>query len=164
MQLTAIVHQDRVCIDESAESKTAALLKVSQLLCQNQTDLDVQNIFDSFWRRDSLGSTSIGHGIIIPHIRSASIQDTLACFLKLEHPIDFGAEDKQPIDLVFGLIAPEDNPEQHLEVLKHIAKLFNQPEARQACRNANDSSELYRALTNEAYGHVTPKPLEPVEA
>ncbi|GGI86360.1 PTS sugar transporter subunit IIA [Legionella impletisoli] len=149
MSFRTFLDPNRICIDSAAQSKTAVLLKISQLLSQTHPDLEVESLFDAFWRRDSLGSTAIGHGIIIPHIRSALINHTLGCFIKLQHPVDFGAEDKQPIDLVFGLIGPQENPKEHLQILKSIIKHVSKTEFRQACRLAKDNETLQRIFYQE---------------
>ena len=67
--------------------------------------------------RESLGSTAIGDGIAIPHVRHPIVLQTLhptltLCFL--EHPIDFGAEDGRPVDILFTLASPTVRTHQHL--------------------------------------------------
>ncbi|KTD23177.1 PTS sugar transporter subunit IIA [Legionella londiniensis] len=141
-----LFHRKNICLDEASQSKTAVLLKISQLIHQNNPKLSIESLFDAFWKRETLGSTAIGHGIIIPHIRSQAAEETQACFLKLKTPIDFGAEDKQPIDLVIGLVVPQTNTTQHLALLNGICQEFGKPSLRNACRAANDEEELFRLL------------------
>src|SRR3546814_2919711 len=47
--------------------------------------------------RESLGSTAIGHGVAIPHARSNAFSAARGAFLRLEHPVDFGARDHAPV-------------------------------------------------------------------
>lgn len=137
---------DNVSVDETAESKTAVLLAVSHLLSRNNPTLEAEKLFDTFWERESLGSTTIGRGILLPHIRSEHITKTSACFIKLVHPVDFDALDKQPIDLVIGLVTPEAQTDHHLQVLSTIVRQCNQPKFRQACRQANRVEALLHAI------------------
>lgn len=67
--------------------------------------------------RESLGSTAIGDGIAIPHARHPIVFHTLPpavtlCFL--DHPIDFGAEDDRPVDILFTLVSHTVPTHQHL--------------------------------------------------
>ena len=67
--------------------------------------------------RESLGSTAIGDGIAIPHVRHPIVLNILhpaatLCFL--EHPIDFGADDGRPVDILFTLVSPTVRAHQHL--------------------------------------------------
>ncbi len=133
---------DSICIDSTARSKTAVFLKISKLLCQNNPQLDVEMLFDAYWKRETLGSTTIGHGILIPHIRTDAIRKIGGCLLKLQHPVDFGAEDKQPVDIVLGLVVASEQVDEHLQTLAKIIKQFNNPQFRNACRNATDHAEL----------------------
>jgi len=141
------LHPGNISINTTAHSKTAVLLKVSQLLNLNYPELLVNVLFDAFLKRENMGSTAIGHGIIIPHIRSDFISKTCACVLKLQSPVDFGAMDKQPVDLVLALVVPQHEADQHLQTLSDIIIQFSPPEFRHACRRVNNSGELYKLLT-----------------
>lgn len=150
MQLCQVIHPNCVFIDSASQSKTAVLLKISQLLGQVYPELDVEELFDAYWKRESLGSTAIGQGITIPHIRSDAIKEPKACVIRLLHPIDFGAEDKQPVDLVIGLIVPQEQINQHLQLLAAIIKQFNQASFRELCRQTTCPDHLYKLLHEES--------------
>ncbi len=135
-----------VSIDSTAQSKTAVFLKVSQTLHKTHPQLSVETLFAAYWKRESLGSTTIGHGILIPHIRTDLILEPSGCFIKLKNPVDFGADDKQPIDLVVALIVPKHQHEQHLQRLHQIIEHFSHPTFRKACRNATTCDDIYDVL------------------
>lgn len=142
------IGKDRIIIDNSSRSKTAVLYKISQLINQFVPQLDVNFLFDAYWRRETLGSTGIGHGVIIPHIRSEHVFRITGCFLKLEHPVDFGTVDKQDVDLVIGLIVPQQQVRQHLNTLAYISEQFSNPLLRKACREALSIEVLYDCLNS----------------
>ena len=150
MQFNDFLSKDNIFIDPNAQTKTAVLLKISQLLSKNQPLLDTETLFDAYWKRESLGSTTIGHGIIIPHIRTELTSKAMGCFLKLHHPVDFGAEDKQPIDLVLALLVPQDQTDQHLKMLSLITQQFSDPSFRIACRLAKNRDEIYQLFIQES--------------
>ncbi|MCP0914059.1 MULTISPECIES: PTS sugar transporter subunit IIA [Legionella] len=138
-----------ICIDATAKSKTAVLLKISQILSDAHPELNMEALFDAYWKRESLGSTTIGHGVMIPHIRSEVIQTMCSCLLKLQHPVDFGATDKQPVDIVLALVVPQHQIQEHLQILNQITKQFSIPAFRAACRKATECSTLYSLLTED---------------
>lgn len=146
MQLCQVIHPHCVHIDASSQSKTAMLLKISQLLNYVYPELDIQELFDAYWKRESLGSTAIGQGVAIPHIRSTKITTPKACLIRLLNPIDFGAEDKQPVDLAIGLIVPQEQTNQHLQLLNAIVTQFNQASFRRLCRQTTCSESLYELI------------------
>ena len=67
--------------------------------------------------REALGSTGIGDGIAIPHVRNPIVLHVSRpmislCFL--EQPIEFGAIDGQPVYALFSLISPTVRGHLHL--------------------------------------------------
>jgi PTS system nitrogen regulatory IIA component len=72
--------------------------------------------------REALGSTAIGEGIAIPHVRRPILLSTSSpavslCFL--EKPVDFGAFDGQPVYAIFLLISP--TARVHLHLLSRLS-------------------------------------------
>lgn len=136
-------------IDNTAQSKTAVLLKISQIMHRQNPALSVETLFDAYWARESLGSTAIGYGVLVPHIRHDKISVISGCFLRLQHPVDFGAVDQQPIDLVLGLLVPQNQMSQHLNALAFITEQFNLSSLRKACRQAKNTQELAACFYEE---------------
>ena len=128
--------------DHMSWCKKRALEYLSELLSHEQTALESEELFSAFLERERLGSTAIGHGVAIPHIRSDKINKPLAALLHLSESIDFGNND-EPVDLVLGLIVPTEDPEQHLGVLAEIARQFSVADFRQQLRQASDNQSLH---------------------
>jgi nitrogen PTS system EIIA component len=73
------------------------------------TDVDRTFLYEMLIARESLGSTAIGDSIAIPHVRHPIVLHLshpaiTLCFL--DHPIDFGAPDGLPVDILFMLASP----------------------------------------------------------
>jgi nitrogen PTS system EIIA component len=71
--------------------------------------------------RESLGSTGIGDGIAIPHVRNPIVMHVprptvTLCFL--EHPIDFDAIDSKPVGTLFTIVSPA--VRAHLHILSRL--------------------------------------------
>ena len=83
---------------------------------------DRESIAQLLLAREALGSTAIGEGIAIPHVRRPILLNTSSpaialCFL--EKPVDFGAFDGQPIFAIFLLISP--TARMHLHLLSRLS-------------------------------------------
>ncbi|KTC86132.1 MULTISPECIES: PTS sugar transporter subunit IIA [Legionella] len=146
MHISQLINVNTVYIDSISQSKMAVLLKLSQLVSQNHPHLNPQELFDAYWKRECLGSTAIGQGVAIPHIRTAALIKPQGCVIRLLNPVDFGAEDKQPIDLIIGLLVPQEQVDQHLKILAAIIKQFSISSFREACRRINEQEEFYNLL------------------
>lgn len=120
-----------------------------ELICEiagEKTGIDTQCIFDNMLAREKLGSTGIGSGIAIPHSRISGLTSAVAVLIQLKEPIAFDAIDKQPVDLLFALIVPEDEAKKHLKTLSAMAeKLNNKPLCRRL-RRAQSDEELYNIM------------------
>lgn len=150
MSFYNLLNINNIYIDDTSKSKSSALLTVSKLMYRCNHFLNEQELFNAYWEREKLGSTAIGQGILIPHICLDKITTTHACFIKLNNPVNFDADDKQPIDLIFGLVSAANNPDNHLQILSEIVTKFNNKKLVTNCRIANTIEELYHALTKES--------------
>lgn len=99
--------------------------------------------------REAVGSTGIGHGVAIPHCRSSACREPRAAFLRLSSPVDFSARDGEPVDLVFAMASPEDQPQLHLETLSELAGHFALPGFRDSMRGAPDIAALRQLLLGD---------------
>ena len=104
---------------ESALKEVIARLKLPPYL-------DPDYLLQTLLAREALGSTALGNGIAIPHVRNPIVGQTLEpaislCFLK--NPIDFDAVDGKPVMILFTLITP--NITTHLHMLSKLAFLLH---------------------------------------
>ena len=76
---------------------------------------------DALQERESLGPTGVGHGVALPHARLPDLTEVVGVFIRLEQPIDFDAVDRQPVDLIFALFAPDPGVD-HLKALALVSR------------------------------------------
>ena len=100
-------------------------------------------LFHNLVAHERLGSTGIGEGVAIPHCRVSGFNRIHGCLIKLEDPVDFGALDDQPVDLIFALIVPEEQNDEHLATLARIASIMQNDQSRQSLRQCNNNEELF---------------------
>ena len=113
-----------VVADLAADGKRSLLEQVGALF-ENSTRLPRAKVVDSLLAREKLGSTAMGHGIAIPHVRNPVILHitrpaVTICFLK--QPIDFQAIDGQP---VHKRLEANGTSEARASIAAHITELAN---------------------------------------
>jgi len=150
MQLSDFLSPERVVCDSEASSKKRALELLSELLAADQQNASSTDIFESLISRERLGGTGIGYGVAIPHGRLKNCDHATAAFVQLKQPIDFDAIDKEPVDLLFALIVPEESSEDHLKLLAMLAGMFNDDEFRQQARQCHSSEEMHRLFSDQS--------------
>ena len=110
--------------------------------------LSDMQILDALISRERLGSTGLGHGVGLPHSRLASIDEPIAAVVTLAEGVDYEAADGQRVDLVLGLLVPEDCNEEHLQILAQLARRFSDDNLRESLRGFTDPDRLYQHLAH----------------
>lgn len=146
MKLAEILTPGRIRMDSGATSKKRVLESASELLAASDDSLSPRAVFDCLLAREKLGSTGLGHGVAIPHGRLAGLDKTIGVFIKVPTGIDFDAPDKEPVDLIFALLVPEESTEEHLDVLSKIAKAFDSAQFRKALRDEASSEKAHELI------------------
>jgi len=129
-------------------SKKRVLENISELLCEQLgTDQEQsEKLFNNFLSRERLGSTGIGTGVAIPHCRSSAAKKIYGCLTRLASPVDFDAVDDQPVHLVFALVVPEEQNDEHLSTLAGIAQVMQSDTSRQMLRECSSNQELFDSM------------------
>ncbi len=140
------IKPEAVAIVDAAD-KHAILQRLSQAFAVSY-GLDREQVLDALEDRERLGSTGFGRGVAIPHARIAGLQRPVAALLKLPQPVDFASADGLPVDLVFGLLSPENSGAAHLHALAAISRLMRDERVHEALSDAPDAEALYGLLTN----------------
>lgn len=130
----------------AGKDKTLVLKSVVQLLPLPQ-NVEREFLLSALLTREALGSTGIGRGIAIPHVRNPIILNVkkpsvTLCFL--EQPIDFGAPDGIPVRVLFVLIS--NTVRTHLHLLSKLAFVLNQEFVRQTLTQETPASEIIKAF------------------
>ncbi len=146
MELSTILQPEcTTCATPGSKKKVLEL--ISDLAAAQYPPLSSQEIFESLLAREKMGSTGIGNGIAIPHGRLTSITEPLAVLVKCVEPIAFDAIDKQPVDILFALLVPAEQCEQHLSTLAAMAEKLNDKSIIKQLRKTEDEAELYQVIT-----------------
>ena len=146
MDLTEILRPDAVKAVSAVGSKKRLFQELGEIALSTY-GLSAGNVCTALQERETLGPTGVGNGIALPHARLASVTQVLGVFVRLEKPIDFEAVDRQPVDLVFALLAPEDAGVDHLKALALVSRTMRNSDLCSKLRANADASTLHTLLT-----------------
>ena len=141
-RLAAILPATQVLVDVKATSKKRAFEEAG-LLFEQLHNFSRAIITDSLFARERLGSTSLGHGVAIPHGRVKGLTPPMAALFRLAKPIVFDAPDEQPVGLLIFLLVPEAATQKHLEILAEIAEMLSDQDLRTRLMNTHDAADLH---------------------
>ncbi len=146
MQLADLLRSDAVRVLGGCSSKKRLFHDLGAV-AESAYGLDPTTVIDALIEREGLGPTGVGHGIALPHARLKEIDSVLGVFLRLEKPLNFDSVDRQPVDLVFALLAPEEAGVEHLKALALVSRTMRNEDICNKLRvNANPAT-LHTLLT-----------------
>jgi len=110
-------------------------------------EVDREFLFQVLLARENLGSTGIGGGIAIPHVRNPVVLHVnkpmiTLCFL--EHPINFEALDGAPVTTLFAMISP--TVKAHLHMLSRLRFALQDADFKAALKRQASRNELMDTL------------------
>src|SRR5213596_1959036 len=146
--------------DVGGKDKLGVLREIVQRL-PLPAEIDRESLVTTLEAREAMGSTGIGDGIAIPHVRNPILLHVAAPFVTLcllRHPVDFGAVDGQPVHALFTVISA--NVPGHLRILGQLGFALHDEELRRLLiHRAADAEILARvqAIEGRASGvHQAP--------
>ena len=146
MQLSDILKPEGVRLIHQTTSKKRLFHELGDMAfaCYG---FDGELATEALQAREALGPTGVGHGVAIPHARMAAVKGVCGMFVRLEKPLDFDAVDRQPVDLLFTLFAPEGAGVDHLKALALVSRTMRERDVRAKLRANDDPAALHAILT-----------------
>jgi PTS system nitrogen regulatory IIA component len=133
-----------VLLDMAASDKTRLLRDLANHAA-SATGLRGGTIAAELLKRETLGSTGIGGGVAIPHAKVTGLNRAHGILARLREPIDFGAIDGAPVDIVFVLLLPATN--DGLDALACVARKLRDQTALAEIKDASNPVTLHRVAT-----------------
>jgi len=152
LELPELLTLNRVECNCDLGSKKRILEKVAELMMDafDDEELSDMHVLDALINRERLGSTGVGDGVALPHARMPSLSEPAAVLISLNEGVDFDALDEQKVDLIVGLLVPENCNDTHLQILRGLAKRFSNPNFRNSLRKATTQKELFNEAIRPA--------------
>ena len=150
MLLTELLTPERIKIPLAARSKEDLLRELVGVIAGSNED-DHEDVLRAVREREAVLSTGIGHGVAIPHGKSAAVNELRMAAGRMQEPIDFDALDGQPVSLVFLLVGPESAAGPHIKALSRISRMVRREDVRERLIAASNAEEFLQAL-QEAEG------------
>ncbi len=131
------------------ESKEAIIHHLAEVAKENNYIGNIEGYYNSVILREKQTSTSVGHGIAIPHGESNSVGQTFVACCKLNKGILWSDYEggEAIVNLVFLIGVPQSQrSREHLRILALLSKNLMKEEFLQKLSQAKTKQELYECL------------------
>lgn len=149
MEFRTLLSPGAVALEATLSTRKAVLERAAQLLAE-ATGMPEAEVLQALMAREGEGTTGFGDGTAVPHGRLAGTPRMAAALLRLQQPVDWGAVDGLPVDLVVALLAPEDAGAEPLKALALVSRTLRDRALVAKLRGAGDADALWALLAGQA--------------
>jgi PTS system nitrogen regulatory IIA component len=146
MNLKTVLTAETINLHLKGSTKDEIINELLDILVAAGKITDRKSALSAVMDREQKMSTGMKHGIAIPHGKSNTIQDLVACVGISDKPVDFDSLDHEPCRIFIMTLSPVEKTGPHLQFLAEISLLFKSAEKRQEILNAKSPEELIKIL------------------
>ena len=138
-----------------SEDKDEVFEEMADLICRNKNIDRREEMLKTLWERESKMSTGIMKGIAVPHGKLSDIDEILGAVGISKKGVEYDSLDGHPVYILFMLIIPQTDSENHLRLLKRLTELldnhnfftelFAQDNPQNACKIIKKFEDIYIA-------------------
>ena len=149
MKIVDYLNEEWVIPDLKGTDKPSILKELSGVLVKPCQVSSVEELVQVLLDREKLGSTGIGEGIAIPHGRLKKLKRFYISFGRSLKGVDFDSIDREPSQLFFLVMAPENSAVDNLKLLSRIVTLLKEPSFKKRLMEAPSPKELFQIISEE---------------
>jgi len=146
MNLKTVLTAETINLHLKGSTKNEIINELLDMLVTAGKIPDRQAAFSAVMEREQKMSTGMKHGIAIPHGKTDSIQDLVACVGIAEKPVEFDSLDHEPCRIFIMTLSPLEKTGPHLQFLAEISLLFKSAEKRQEILGVETPEAIIKIL------------------
>jgi mannitol/fructose-specific phosphotransferase system IIA component (Ntr-type) len=144
MKLSEIIRPEAIVTELSGTDRETVVCELVDALedagCVNATHRE--ELLLMLLKREAVASTALGGGVAIPHAKVRFVSDFCGAVGISRNGIDFAAQDRKKVTVVFLFLSPEQAISGHLQLMAHIAGISRNKKYLNALRNARLAREV----------------------
>jgi len=147
MNLKTVLTKDTISLHLKGTTKEEIVNELLDILVAAKKISDRDAAFTAIMDREQKMSTGMKHGIAIPHGKSTTVNDLVACIGVSDTAVDFDSLDHEPCRIFIMTLSPLEKTGPHLQFLAEISLLFKSSEKRNEILNAASPEVVLRILS-----------------
>jgi nitrogen PTS system EIIA component len=148
MSFAALFDESTIVRDLRSEDRDGCFQELLDALVASRRlpKKEAAKALDAIRARERVGSTGIGGGVAIPHVKLEGVP-TLAAALGIHRSgVDFRAIDGEAVQIVFFVVRPPDDAADHLRFLRWVSRLGRSRDFKKFVIAANSDVEVLSLL------------------
>ncbi|MDR0551891.1 MAG: PTS sugar transporter subunit IIA [Spirochaetaceae bacterium] len=146
MNLKTLLSKETIALHLKGATKDAIINELLDVLVAAGKITDRASALNAVLERENKMSTGMKHGIGIPHGKTGTVTDLVACIGISDAQVDFDSLDGEPCRIFIMTLSPLEKTGPHLQFLAEISLLFKSSEKRSEILKASTSEEVLKIL------------------
>ena len=147
MDLRTVLTPDTVDLHLKGTTKEEIIDELLDVLVKAGKVTDKNAAKECVLDRERKMSTGMKHGIAIPHGKTDTVSDLVACIGISDNPVDFDSLDQEPCRIFIMTLSPVNKTGPHLQFLAEVSLLFKSADKRSQILTTQDKAEVIKILT-----------------
>ncbi|MDR1212129.1 MAG: PTS sugar transporter subunit IIA [Spirochaetaceae bacterium] len=147
MNLKTVLTAETISLRLKGTTKQDIINELLDILVSAGKIQDREAALGAIMDREQKMSTGMKHGIAIPHGKSNTVQDLVACIGVSDAPVDFDSLDHEPCRIFIMTLSPVEKTGPHLQFLAEVSLLFKSAEKRQEILHAQTPEQVLQVFT-----------------
>lgn len=142
MRFGDLISEASIDLNLPSQPKEDVLRLLVSRLAHAHQHIDSERAVEAVLEREFALSTGVGQGVAVPHATLPEVNEPIVGFGRCPDGVDFAAMDNKPVNLLFLLIAPENEISLHLKLLSRISRLCTRHDLRDALMTVTSPEEV----------------------
>src|SRR6056297_1206523 len=148
MEVHEFINQDLIKMNLVSQDKDSVIEEMIDIMVENGIVTDKEEVVKKAMEREAKGTTGVGKGVAIPHVKSEEVERPAVAFGRSAEGIDYGSMDEKPSYLFFLITVPEESHDEHLQLLAKLSRNLVHDEFRDSLLEAESDEEVMDILNN----------------
>ncbi|SET17916.1 PTS sugar transporter subunit IIA [Anaerobranca gottschalkii] len=142
-----LINEDLIITESELTDKKEIIIMMANLIKKNGRLSDLGTFVKEVLKRESLGSTAVGHGVGIPHGKTDAVKVPTIAFIKTKEYVKWGNDEDDLVNLIFMIAVPESvGSNEHLKILANLSKKLINDDFRNSLLITNDKEKINNIL------------------
>lgn len=143
MRLSEIIPNHAILPKLRATDRDEAIVEIVESLVESKKIPEEQkdDLIVEFMKREAMGTTAIGHGVAIPHVKTDKVKDFMGALAVSRGGVEF-THDEPSVHVIFLFLSPARAVSGHLKLLAHIGGILRHENYVKLLKDAKTREEL----------------------
>ncbi len=147
IKLPDLLKEKYIELDLKEKEKTKLIAELVDIVVKPSRIKDGEFLFKAILEREKLGSTAIGNGVAIPHVKIKGVKKPLLILGRSAEGVDFDSLDGEKTYLFFMLISSQEEVGLHLKILAKISHLVKDKFVVERLKKVKDKHDIFEIIS-----------------